>query len=157
MRNCRWAKLRWLKGKGGDEVIRLGMRRSTREEWYKSGAVAISAASVFESCNIVPRHLLSRQIVAIAAQGKTDPNQNTGISIQMSAIYPPDDPSAPSYLGRPSTYEENTFEVEESDEENYIEMNDSKYLDVAIEDIKPTGWDEDKYEGDPLTRLLVGH
>ena len=36
-------------------------------------------------------------------------------------------------------------------------MNDLKYSDVAIEDIKPTGWDEDKYEGDPFTGMIVGH
>ncbi|KAM7493817.1 hypothetical protein LguiB_028426 [Lonicera macranthoides] len=61
-----------------------------------------NAAGVFESCNIVVlRQPLSSQILTITAQDKTDPNQNTGISIQKSTIYPSDDPSAPSFLGRP--------------------------------------------------------
>lgn len=57
---------------------------------------------------------------------------------------------------RAATYEDDTFKIEESDEECYVEMNDSKYLDVAIEVIKATGWDEEKYEGDPLTGMIVG-
>ncbi|KAM7490958.1 hypothetical protein LguiA_033879 [Lonicera macranthoides] len=56
-----------------------------------------------------------------------------------------------------ATYEDETLEIEESDEESYIEINDSKYpADVAIEDIKATGWDEEKYEGNPLTGMIVG-
>ncbi|KAM7493825.1 hypothetical protein LguiB_028434 [Lonicera macranthoides] len=55
-----------------------------------------------------------------------------------------------------ATYEDETLEIEESNEESYIEINDSKYpADVAIEDIKAT--DEEKYEqGNPLTGMIVG-
>ncbi|KAM7490954.1 hypothetical protein LguiA_033875 [Lonicera macranthoides] len=60
-----------------------------------------------------------------------------------------------------ATYEDDTSEIEESDEESNVEMNDSKYpAEVAIEDIKATGWDgwdEEKYEqGNPLTGMIVG-
>ncbi|KAJ0007245.1 hypothetical protein Pint_29452 [Pistacia integerrima] len=41
-----------------------------------------NAAVVFQNCNIQPRQPLANQFNTITAQGKKDPNQNTGISIQ---------------------------------------------------------------------------
>ncbi|KAK8970981.1 putative pectinesterase/pectinesterase inhibitor 24 [Platanthera guangdongensis] len=50
-----------------------------------------NAAVVFQSCNILPRLPIPGQQDTITAQGKVDPNQNTGISIHNCTIY----------LGRP--------------------------------------------------------
>ncbi|KAL8235246.1 hypothetical protein R6Q59_021348 [Mikania micrantha] len=60
-----------------------------------------NAAVVFQNCNILPRQPLANQFVTITAQGKKDPNQNTGISIQKCAISAFDKLTAPTYLGRP--------------------------------------------------------
>lgn len=60
-----------------------------------------NAAVVFQNCNIRPRQPLSNQFVTITAQGKKDPNQNTGISIQKCILSPLDNLTAKVYLGRP--------------------------------------------------------
>ncbi|KAG8380219.1 hypothetical protein BUALT_Bualt07G0170600 [Buddleja alternifolia] len=60
-----------------------------------------NSAVVFQNCNILPRQPLSNQFVTITAQGKKDPNQNTGISIQRCTIRALDRLTAPTYLGRP--------------------------------------------------------
>ncbi|KAI4301436.1 hypothetical protein L6164_034715 [Bauhinia variegata] len=65
-----------------------------------------NAATVLQNCNIYPRLPMSGQFNAITAQGRTDPNQNTGISIQSATIRAADDlvPSVgtvKTYLGRP--------------------------------------------------------
>lgn len=61
-----------------------------------------NAAQVLQECNILPRKPLSGQKDAITAQGRTDPNQNTGITIQNSKISSSDDLSnVEVYLGRP--------------------------------------------------------
>lgn len=60
-----------------------------------------NAAVVFQNCKIMPRQPLPNQFVTITAQGKKDPNQNTGISIQKCDISAFDDLKAPTYLGRP--------------------------------------------------------
>ncbi|GKB44045.1 pectinesterase 3 [Tanacetum coccineum] len=60
-----------------------------------------NAAVVFQNCKIMPRQPLKNQFVTITAQGKKDPNQNTGISIQKCDISPFDALTAPTYLGRP--------------------------------------------------------
>lgn len=60
-----------------------------------------NAAVVFQNCNIQPRQPMPNQFVTITAQGKKDPNQNTGISIQNCAMSPLDNLTAPTYLGRP--------------------------------------------------------
>ncbi|XP_061350200.1 probable pectinesterase/pectinesterase inhibitor 20 [Gastrolobium bilobum] len=65
-----------------------------------------NAAVVFQNCNIYSRLPLSGQFNTITAQGRTDPNQNTGTSIQNATIKAADD-LAPNigtvrtYLGRP--------------------------------------------------------
>ncbi|PQQ09259.1 pectinesterase 3 [Prunus yedoensis var. nudiflora] len=61
-----------------------------------------NAAVVFQNCNIMPRQPMSNQFNTITAQGKKDPNQNTGISIQKCKISALDaNLTAPTYLGRP--------------------------------------------------------
>ncbi|KAL2337326.1 hypothetical protein Fmac_011772 [Flemingia macrophylla] len=65
-----------------------------------------NAAVVFQGCNIYARKPLPNQKNAVTAQGRTDPNQNTGISIQNCTIDAAPDlavslNSTLSYLGRP--------------------------------------------------------
>ncbi|XP_060174698.1 probable pectinesterase/pectinesterase inhibitor 41 [Lycium barbarum] len=65
-----------------------------------------NAAAVFQNCNIYPKLPLKDQFNAITAQGRSDPNQNTGISIQNCTVKPADDlkfsnSSTQTYLGRP--------------------------------------------------------
>ncbi|VVB18316.1 unnamed protein product [Arabis nemorensis] len=60
-----------------------------------------NAAVVFQGCNIRPRQPLPGQSNTITAQGKTDPNHDTGISIQYCTISPNGDVTAATYLGRP--------------------------------------------------------
>lgn len=65
-----------------------------------------NAAVVFQNCNIYPRLPMSGQFNAITAQGRTDPNQNTGISMQNCNIRAADDLASDNgttmtYLGRP--------------------------------------------------------
>uniref|UniRef100_M1BIS0 Pectinesterase n=1 Tax=Solanum tuberosum TaxID=4113 RepID=M1BIS0_SOLTU len=65
-----------------------------------------NAAAVFQNSNIYPKLPLQNQFNAITAQGRTDPNQNTGISTQNCNVKPADDlkfsnSSTQTYLGRP--------------------------------------------------------
>ena len=64
------------------------------------------ASVVFQNCNIYPRLPMSGQFNAITAQGRTDPNQNTGTSINNCAIRAASDlassnSTTQTYLGRP--------------------------------------------------------
>ncbi|KAF6139865.1 hypothetical protein GIB67_009712 [Kingdonia uniflora] len=61
-----------------------------------------NAAAVFQNCNIMPRQPMVNQQNTITAQGKKDPNQNSGFSIQRCTITPNgNNVTAPTYLGRP--------------------------------------------------------
>ncbi|XP_015891938.3 probable pectinesterase/pectinesterase inhibitor 41 [Ziziphus jujuba] len=65
-----------------------------------------NAAVVFQNCNIYPRLPMTNQFNAITAQGRSDPNQNTGISIHNCTIRASDDlasseGSIQTFLGRP--------------------------------------------------------
>ncbi|XP_040998643.1 probable pectinesterase/pectinesterase inhibitor 46 [Juglans microcarpa x Juglans regia] len=61
-----------------------------------------NSAVVLQNCNILPRVPLPGQKNTITAQGKFDPNQNSGISIQNCTISPYGDlSSVQTYLGRP--------------------------------------------------------
>ncbi|TKY68433.1 putative pectinesterase/pectinesterase inhibitor 24 [Spatholobus suberectus] len=61
-----------------------------------------NSAVVFQNCNILPKVPMIGQQNTITAQGKTDPNMNTGISIQNCNITPSGDlSSVQTYLGRP--------------------------------------------------------
>lgn len=65
-----------------------------------------NAAAVFQNCNFYPRRPMDNQFNVITAQGRTDPNQNTGISIQNCTIRAAEDlansnVAIKTYLGRP--------------------------------------------------------
>lgn len=65
-----------------------------------------NAAVVFQSCTLIPRKPGANQKNAITAQGRSDPNQNTGTSIHKCTIAAEADlvpvkSSFPTYLGRP--------------------------------------------------------
>ncbi|OVA03701.1 Pectinesterase [Macleaya cordata] len=58
-----------------------------------------NSAVVLQNCNIFSRKPMSQQKNFITAQGRTDPNQNTGISIHNCRITATE--KTPTYLGRP--------------------------------------------------------
>ncbi|XP_041014574.1 probable pectinesterase/pectinesterase inhibitor 7 [Juglans microcarpa x Juglans regia] len=65
-----------------------------------------NAAVVLQNCNIYPRLPMSGQFNAITAQGRIDPNQNTGTSLHNCTIRAADDlassnTTTQTYLGRP--------------------------------------------------------
>lgn len=65
-----------------------------------------NAAAVFQNCNLYPRLPMPGQFNAITAQGRNDPGQNTGTSIQKCNIRAADDLASSTgntvtYLGRP--------------------------------------------------------
>ncbi|KAF6174708.1 hypothetical protein GIB67_008763 [Kingdonia uniflora] len=61
-----------------------------------------NAAVVLQSCNLYARKPMANQKCVVTAQGRTDPNENTGISIHNSKILATSDlGSTPTYLGRP--------------------------------------------------------
>ncbi|KAE9598325.1 putative pectinesterase [Lupinus albus] len=88
-----------------------------------------NSAVVFQNCNIYARKPLPNQKNAVTAQGRTDPNQNTGISIQNCRIDAAPDlasdlKSTANYLGRP-----------------WKEYSRTVYLQSYIGDlIHPNGW-----------------
>uniref|UniRef100_A0A803KT32 Pectinesterase n=2 Tax=Chenopodium quinoa TaxID=63459 RepID=A0A803KT32_CHEQI len=88
-----------------------------------------NAASIFQKCNIIVRKPLTSQKNTVTAQGRTDPNQNTGIIIQNSRITASPDlkpviASFPSFLGRPWEQYSRTVVVE-------------SFIDSLI---SPVGW-----------------
>lgn len=61
-----------------------------------------NSAVVFQNCNILPKKPMEGQQNTITAQGKVDPNQNTGISIQNCTILPYGNlTGVNTFLGRP--------------------------------------------------------
>ncbi|KAF8393701.1 hypothetical protein HHK36_021948 [Tetracentron sinense] len=61
-----------------------------------------NAAVLLQNCNILPKVPMLGQQNTITAQGKLDPNQNTGTSIQNCTIWPSGNlTSVRTYLGRP--------------------------------------------------------
>ncbi|XP_058753970.1 putative pectinesterase/pectinesterase inhibitor 24 [Vicia villosa] len=61
-----------------------------------------NSATVLQNCNILPKKPMQGQQNTITAQGKTDPNMNTGLSIQNCNVSPFGDlSSVQTYLGRP--------------------------------------------------------
>ncbi|CAA0828225.1 Probable pectinesterase/pectinesterase inhibitor 7 [Striga hermonthica] len=88
-----------------------------------------NAAVVFQGCNLRPRLPMPGQFNAITAQGRTDPNQNTGISIQNCTVQATDDLAASNgtvktYLGRPWKEYSRTVYMQ-------------SFMDGSID---PTGW-----------------
>ncbi|KAL1292095.1 probable pectinesterase/pectinesterase inhibitor 47 [Arachis ipaensis] len=86
-----------------------------------------NAAVVFQSCNIYARNPMANQKNAVTAQGRNDPNMNTGISIHNCTISAAPDlntSSTMTYLGRP-----------------WKEYSRTVYLQSYIGDlIEPSGW-----------------
>ncbi|RRT37177.1 hypothetical protein B296_00044293 [Ensete ventricosum] len=102
-----------------------------------------NAAVVFQNCNVYSRLPLPGQINTITAQGRTDPNQNTGMSMQACnflaaddlaamALCPESKESPMTYLGRPWKPYSRTVVVQ-------------SYMDSLIE---PAGWVQ--WNGDDL-------
>ncbi|KAK6155813.1 hypothetical protein DH2020_010061 [Rehmannia glutinosa] len=61
-----------------------------------------NSAVVLQNCNILPKKPMLGQQNTITAQGKIDPNQNTGISIQNCTIWPAANlTGVNTFLGRP--------------------------------------------------------
>ncbi|URE22170.1 pectinesterase [Musa troglodytarum] len=85
-----------------------------------------NSAVVLQNCYIQPRKPGGGQKNSVTAQGRTDPNQNTGISIQKCKIQGSSDlGSTPTYLGRPWQKYSRTVVME-------------TYLDDSID---PDGWE----------------
>lgn len=84
-----------------------------------------NSAVVIQNCNILPKEPVPGQQNTLTAQGKFDPNQNTGISIQNCNITPAASlAGVSSYLDRPW--------------KNY---STTVYIGNSIESfIDPTGW-----------------
>ncbi|KAL5862944.1 hypothetical protein ACOSQ3_000458 [Xanthoceras sorbifolium] len=88
-----------------------------------------NAAVVLQNCNMYPRLPMSGQFNAITAQGRTDPNQNTGTSIHNCTIKAADDLASSNrtvqtYLGRP-----------------WKEYSRTVYMQSFIDSlINPAGW-----------------
>ncbi|KAL0697239.1 hypothetical protein Bca4012_053361 [Brassica carinata] len=90
-----------------------------------------NAAVVFQNCNLYPRKPMPNQFNAITAQGRSDPNQNTGTSIHNCTIKPADDLvssnyTVRTYLGRPWKEYSRTVIMQ-------------SYIDGFVE---PVGWRE---------------
>uniref|UniRef100_A0A7N0TLX4 Pectinesterase n=1 Tax=Kalanchoe fedtschenkoi TaxID=63787 RepID=A0A7N0TLX4_KALFE len=95
-----------------------------------------NAAVVLQDCNLYPRRPMPGQFNAITAQGRTDPNQNTGTTIHSCTIRAADDlassnKTVKTYLGRP-----------------WKEYSRTVYMQSYMDDklIDPTGWS--KWDGD---------
>ncbi|XP_058082543.1 pectinesterase-like [Magnolia sinica] len=88
-----------------------------------------NAAVVFQNCNLYARLPLASQANVITAQGRTDPNQNTGTSIHNCRIMASSDLASSSgptktYLGRPWKQYSRTVYMQ-------------SFMDALID---PTGW-----------------
>lgn len=103
-----------------------------------------NAAVVLQKCNIYARKPMANQKNTITAQGRKDPNQNTGISIHSCMVLAASDlapvkASYPTYLGRPWKLYSRTV-----------------YMETFLDDlINPAGWLE--WAGDfALNTLYYG-
>ncbi|KAL2483629.1 Pectinesterase/pectinesterase inhibitor 18 [Forsythia ovata] len=91
-----------------DTLYTHSLRQFYRDS-YITGTVDFifgNAAVVFQNCKLVARKPMKSQKNMVTAQGRIDPNQNTGTSIQYCEIIASDDlepvkSSFPTYLGRP--------------------------------------------------------
>jgi pectinesterase len=91
-----------------DTLYTHSLRQFYRDS-YITGTVDFifgNAAVVLQNCKLVPRKPMSGQKNMVTAQGRTDPNQNTGTSIQKCDIIASSDltpvkSSFKSFLGRP--------------------------------------------------------
>lgn len=85
-----------------------------------------NAAVVLQNCNIFARNP-PQKTITVTAQGRTDPNQNTGIIIHNSKVSPASDlnpSSVKSYLGRP-----------------WQKYSRTVFMDTVLDSfINPAGW-----------------
>ncbi|KAL3524170.1 hypothetical protein ACH5RR_017004 [Cinchona calisaya] len=94
---------------GYQDTLYVHSQRQFYKECYIYGTVDFifgNAAVVFQNCMIYARKPMDKQKNTITAQGRTDPNQNTGISIHNSRVMAASDlrpvlSSFKTYLGRP--------------------------------------------------------
>ncbi|XP_047326137.1 pectinesterase-like [Impatiens glandulifera] len=94
---------------GYQDTLYVHSQRQFYRECYIYGTVDFifgNAAVVFQNCMIYARKPLAQQKNTVTAQGRTDPNQNTGISIHNSRIMAAPDlvpvvGSFQTFLGRP--------------------------------------------------------
>ncbi|KAK9735485.1 hypothetical protein RND81_04G208500 [Saponaria officinalis] len=90
-----------------------------------------NAAVVFQDCNIYPRQPLKGQFNAITAQGRTDPNQNTGTSIHNCSITATNELISSNYMVK--TYFGRPWK------QNSLTIFMQSYVDSSID---PAGWHE---------------
>ncbi|CAM8987667.1 unnamed protein product [Rhodiola kirilowii] len=117
---------------GYQDSLMVHSQRQFYRECYIYGTIDFifgNAAAVFQNCMIYVRKPLWGQVNVVTAQGRNDPNQNTGIAIHNSRIMAANDlkpvvASYKTYLGRPwQAYS------------RVVVMK--SYLDTLID---PTGW-----------------
>ncbi|XP_011628481.1 pectinesterase 3 [Amborella trichopoda] len=89
---------------GFQDTLYAHSQRQFYRECFISGTVDFifgNSAVVFQNCEIQSRQPLDNQKNTITAQGKTDPEQNSGISIQGCQLTAETSLTAPTFLGRP--------------------------------------------------------
>lgn len=94
---------------GYQDTLYVHSQRQFYKECYIYGTVDFifgNAAVVLQNCMIYARRPMDKQTNVVTAQGRTDPNQNTGISIHNSRVMASSDlrpvlSSFKTYLGRP--------------------------------------------------------
>ncbi|CAO2040439.1 unnamed protein product [Urochloa humidicola] len=100
-----------------------------------------NSAAVFQGCNIQARRPIRGQQDVVTAQGRADPNQNTGISIHRCRIVAASDlGETPVYLGRPWKQYSRVAVMESS-------------LDGSV---APAGWLAWPDQPEPSTTLYYG-
>ncbi|XP_037414395.1 pectinesterase-like [Triticum dicoccoides] len=132
---------------GYQDTLYAHQLRQFYRDCFVSGTVDFvfgNAAAVLQNCVITTRRPARGQKNAVTAQGRTDPNQNTGTSLHRCRVVPADDlaPVAeafPTFLGRPWKVYSRTVYMQ-------------SYLGAHIH---PRGWLE--WNGDfALNRLFYG-
>ncbi|XP_077235468.1 plant invertase/pectin methylesterase inhibitor superfamily [Tasmannia lanceolata] len=117
---------------GYQDTLYVHSQRQFYKECYIYGTVDFifgNAAVVFQNCMILVRTPMSQQKNTVTAQGRTDPNQNTGISIHNSRVmaapdFKPVQGSFQTFLGRP-----------------WKEYSRTVYLKTYLDSlINPAGW-----------------
>nr|QIR83165.1 pectin methylesterase 7 [Cunninghamia lanceolata] len=100
-----------------------------------------NAAAVLQSCKIMARKPMEKQTITITAQGRKEPNENTGISIHdCNVTAAPDFVPVPTYLGRP-----------------WKEYSRVVFLQCYLDDIiEPQGWAQWNSSDFALNTLYYG-
>ncbi|KAF8379274.1 hypothetical protein HHK36_028707 [Tetracentron sinense] len=117
---------------GYQDTLYVHSQRQFYKECYIYGTVDFifgNAAVVLQNCMIYARRPMDKQKNVVTAQGRTDPNQNTGISIHNSRVMAASDlrpvlSSFKTFLGRPWKQYSRTV---------YLHT----YLDTLVD---PAGW-----------------